>query len=423
MRHCVAIVLVVALTACAPSEPVFSPAEKGILSSLSLMALGSPPDDPSNRVADDPRAVALGRDLFFDTRLSGGGDQSCASCHKPELFFTDGRVTGQGVATLKRNTPTLIGAGWQTWFYWDGRRDSLWSQAIVPIEAPGEMAGSRLGVARLIARDADYRARYEALFGALPVGVDAGDLPEHAGQFAFDDAKEAWLGLSPALQLKVNTVFANAGKAIAAYERTLAPAPSPFDDFLLAVTDNPAQTEASLSDDALAGARLFADVERSRCLQCHSGPMLTNGDFHNVGTGGMAGPTLDFGRMFGAQAVRLDPFNCFGPFSDASRDDCKALRFLAPDQHGETAGAFKVPTLRNVAETAPYFHDGRFATLRDVIAHYNNPPSPKEFGDHELTPLGLTEREMDQLVAFLESLTSSGDGRAPRTAQAAGASR
>ncbi len=409
----VVVLLTVLLAACAPSEPVFSAAEQGILASVSLQALGDTPVDPSNRVAGDPRAVALGRDLFFDPRLSAAGDQSCASCHQPDKFFTDGRPTGRGVRELSRNTATLVGAPWQTWFYWDGRRDSLWAQALVPIEAPDEMGGSRLGAVRLIAGDAGYRARYEALFGPLPEPVLNPKLPDQAGPFAFEAARNAWFGLPPSLHVRINTVFANIGKAIAAYEGTLTPQSTPFDRLMSDGAASPDQSP--LSADALAGARLFADIERTRCLQCHNGPLLTNGDFHNVGSGGMSGQQLDFGRLLGAQAVRLDPFNCLGPFSDADLGDCAALRFLAPDQHGESAGAYKVPTLRNVAATSRYFHDGRFATLREVVQHYNTPPGAP--GSHELEPLGLSEVEIDQLVAFLVSLTApSQPGAAPPAA-------
>ena len=177
MRIVLAALALVGLGACAEPTPTFGDAEQAILASLSLAALRDPPPDPSNRVADDPRAVALGRRLFFDPRLSGDGTRSCASCHEPARFFTDGRATGQGVEVLARNTPTLVGSAWQTWFYWDGRRDSLWSQAIVPIEAPKELAGTRVGAVRLLAGDAQYRKHYEALFGVLGDEADLAALP------------------------------------------------------------------------------------------------------------------------------------------------------------------------------------------------------------------------------------------------------
>jgi cytochrome c peroxidase len=399
----------VVLAGCAPKDEsvqdgsVFSPAERGILTSVSLQALLPVPASPSNRVANNAEAAALGKALFFDPRLSGAGDQSCATCHQPDKQFTDGRVTGKGVNVLGRNTPTVIGGAWQTWFYWDGRRDSLWAQAIIPIEAPDEMAGSRLATVRLIASDQSYRTQYEALFGPLPESVTSNTLPPHGGPLTQGDAQAAWYGLSDTVRTQVNLVYANAGKAIAAYERTLVPQPSAFDQLMDAVAKGD-DAGKYLSEAAQAGARLFADIDKTGCLQCHNGALLTNGDFHNVGSGSFRGEALDFGRMFGVQSVQLDPFNCVGVFSDALPDECLALRFLSQDDHGDTAGAFKVPTLRNIAQTAPYFHDGRFATLAEVVAHYNEPPTDQE---HELEPLALDETEIEQLVAFLESLSSA----------------
>lgn len=397
------------LIGCAPhgdstsGVAVLSATERGILTSLSLQALPPLPPSPSNRVADNEAAIELGKALFFDPRLSGAGDRSCASCHQPDKQFTDGLVTGKGVNIVARNTPTIIGGAWQTWFYWDGRRDSLWAQAIIPIEAPDEMAGSRLATAHLIAGDANYRSEYEALFGALPTPVANKVLPRHGGPFTQGDAQAAWFGLSSKVRAQVNLVYANVGKAIAAYERTLVPQPSAFDQFMAALASD-GEGGGFLNEAAQAGARLFADIDKTGCLQCHNGALLTNGDFHNVGSGSFRGEALDFGRMFGLQSVQLDPFNCLGAFSDAQPDECLALRFLSQDDHGDTAGAFKVPTLRNVAQTSPYFHDGRFATLAEVVAHYNEPPTDQE---HELEPLALSQIEIGQLVAFLESLSSA----------------
>jgi len=147
------------------------------------------------------------------------------------------------------------------------------------------------------------------------------------------------------------------------------------------------------------------DAGKTQCLQCHNGPTLSNGDFHNIGTGTFSGEHLDFGRVFGLQAVLIDEFNCLGPFSDARAKDCTELRFLNKRQHVPLEGSFKTPSLRNVAQTAPYFHDGSKATLEEVLAHYNMPPSKNQVGDHELKALGLTAKELEQLAAFLLTLS------------------
>ncbi len=398
-------VLMVLATGCTPPEPAFwSDSERAVLRSLSIASLPPRPASQSNRVADDPRAVVLGQALFFDTRLSAAGDQSCASCHQPDKYFTDGRARGRGVKDLTRNTPGLIGAAWQTWFYWDGRRDSLWAQALIPIEAPDEMAGSRMATVRLVTSDPTYREQYSELFGAVPPVLNHGDLPAHAGAFTDAAGKDAWLRLPLATRQDINRVYANIGKTIAAFERTLVPQPNRFDHYVSTLlADGEAAAGALLAPAERNGAKLFIDATRTRCLQCHSGPLLTNGGFHNIGSGGASGENLDFGRMFGVQSVLLDEFNCNGPYSDAAPDDCSALRFLSREQHGDTAGAFKVPSLRNVGETAPYFHDGRFATLEDVMQHYIAPPAD---GSSELVALALTATQVAELSAFLRTLSA-----------------
>ena len=399
----VALLLLALAAGAQAAEPVWAPAvwsaaERQLLLSLALP--GPPPPSPSNRVADDPRAATFGRALFFDRRLSGDGRRSCASCHDPQRHYSDGRQRALGVAELDRNTPSLIGTAYQSWFYWDGRRDSLWAQALVPFEAPAEMAGSRLAVVRTVGNDTDYRRRYRALFGAFPPALLAPQLPVHAGPLGDAAARRAWDGLSHRQQQQINTVYANLGKTIAAFERTLLPAPSRFDDYLYRLRrGDPAA--GLLSDAEIAGLRLFIDAGKTRCLQCHNGPLLSNGGFHNIGSGNFDGPRLDFGRRFGLAAVLRDEFNCLGPYSDAAPDDCLELRFLNRAGHQPLAGAFKTPTLRNVAATAPYFHDGRFASLRQVLSYYNDPPAQAE----ELRPLRLTTDELDQLEAFLSSLS------------------
>ncbi|MEM7081250.1 MAG: cytochrome c peroxidase [Pseudomonadota bacterium] len=398
------------LVSCSPTPRFWTEEEVSILRSLSLASLPTP-KAPSNRVANHPDAVRLGEALFFDTRLSGDGTQSCASCHQPQKYFTDGLPTGQGIRTLSRNTPTLIGGAWQHWFYWDGRRDSLWSQALIPIEAPDEMGGSRTAAVNLIAQDPDYIDTYAAVFGPLPPVLRAGRLPPHAGEFADQAGQNAWFRMPARTRQAVNSAYANVGKALAAYERTLTPRPAPFDRYVdTLIQDGEDAAAPLLSEAARRGAKLFIDFEASRCLQCHSGPLLTNGDFHNIGTGAIEGTAhaasargevLDFGRLFGVQAVLLDQFNCLGPHSDADANECSALRFLSRDQHGDMAGAFKTPTLRNVAHTAPYFHHGRAESLDAVLAHYSAPPD-----DNELVTLNLSAAQRTDLVAFLESLSS-----------------
>jgi cytochrome c peroxidase len=389
---------VLAFAAAAGAEE-WSDRDLRLLASLRLTH--TPPPSPSNRVADDPRAAELGRRIFFDRGFAANETASCATCHRPELHWSDGRA--RSVAPAGRNAPSVVGSAFGSWFTWDGRRDSLWSQSLVPFEAADELAASRTGVVRRIASDARYRADYEAIFGPLPADLRTDDLPARAGPLGEAAARSAWQRIPQARRDQIDRVFSNVGKALEAYERTLLPHDSRFDRYVDAVRAG--RTSAELDAREIAGLRLFIDPARTQCLQCHNGSQLTNGGFHNIGTGTFDGPALDFGRALGLQAVLIDVFNCTGPYSDAAPADCRELRFLSRDAHAPLEGAFKTPTLRDVAKTAPYFHDGRFATLRAVLDYYNTPPPPD--GAHELRALALGDRELDDLERFLRALSGA----------------
>lgn len=378
--------------------------ELAIFKTLSLSTLPLAEPNPSNQVATSVAAAALGEIVFFDPGFSRTGEVSCASCHQPDSYFTDGLATGVGVGKTTRNTPTIVGSGYLEWFYWDGRRDSLWSQALIPFEAAAEMGSARTAVVRRVVNQRSLYAAYVAAFGELPMADWYSGLA-NAGPFGDRAAKARWRRLSNVERERVNTVFANVGKAVAAYERTLLPQPTRFDRFVSALEapGEPLQS-ALLSKQELAGARLFIDSEKTACMQCHNGPLLTNGGFHNVGTGNFGGANLDFGRSLGLQAMLLDEFNCYGDYSDAKPTQCTGLRFLNTDAHVPLEGAFKTPSLRELGRTAPYFHDGSKATLAAVLEHYRTPP---EGAPHELKPLNLTDKELAQLESFLMVLSES----------------
>jgi cytochrome c peroxidase len=401
-----AVAIAVSLGRSVAEPALWTPRQLRILESLSLARAGPPPPVPSNRWADDATAARLGRMLFHDRRLSGNGELSCASCHVPERSYTDGLPRSVGLAEAGRNTPTVVGTAYQAWFYWDGRRDSLWSQALIPFEAAAEMGGSRVAVVRSVGTDPEYRALYESLFGAFPREALGPDLPAHAGPFGNDGVRTAWSKLPPATQRAINGVYANLGKAIEAYERTLLPRETRFDRYVATLLERGEREAAEhLSADEIAGLALFVDDARTQCLQCHNGPMWTNGGFHNIGTGSFTGERLDFGRVLGLRAVLLDEFNCLGPWSDAEPSACQELEFLNRDAHVPLEGAFKTPSLRNVAATAPYGHDGRFRDLGQILRHYASPPAAGDAGPHELKPLSLSATELGQLEALLRALT------------------
>lgn len=386
-----------------PTQPfnnssIWTNAELRTLQSLSLSSLGAIPPSVSNRYADSKQAAALGKQLFFDSKFSANGQLSCASCHQPEKAFTDGLARAQGINATGRNTQSLIGTAWQTWFYWDGRKDSLWAQALVPFEAADEMASSRLEVLRIVGTTPSYRQQYEGLFGAFPELILSRGLPVKAGPLGNADTQENWYRLPNALQQQINSAYANIGKSLAAYERTLLPKPSPFDRYVASLNQLGSRDEALLSEQAIAGAKLFIDANKTQCLRCHNGPLLSNHDFHNINSGNFDGEQLDFGRIFGLNAALIDEFNCVGSHSDADPDQCFHLRFMSRETH-DLQGAFKTPSLRNLKKTSPYFHDGRYKTLEQVVNHYKNLP----LNSSEIAAIELSEQEIQQLIAFLNS--------------------
>ena len=393
-----ALVLVSTAYVATGSASRWSPEERELLRSLSLESLGPVPADPSNRVADDPAAARLGHRLFFDARLSRTGTVSCASCHDPSRGFQDGRALGVGVGTGTRRTMPVAGMAYSPWQFWDGRADSPWRQALGPLENAAEHGSDRTQVALLVA--AHYRADYEAVFGPLP---DLAGLPAHAGPVADSAAAAAWAALPAERREAVTRVFVNAGKAIAAYERRIGFAPSRFDRYVEAELSGQAHTpETALSRDEEAGLRLF--MGRAACTNCHNGPLLTDHHFHNTGVPlpRLALPA-DSGRAAGAREAVAGAFACTGPYSDAGPDDCQELRFAVTEGH-ELVRAYKTPSLRGVADRAPYMHAGQLATLEEVVAHYDRAPEAP-FGHSELRPLRLSRREQRQLVAFLRTLS------------------
>ncbi|HEX6099841.1 MAG TPA: cytochrome c peroxidase [Thermoanaerobaculia bacterium] len=382
--------------------PQWTPGQIAQLRSLSLAELEPLPADPGNRVADDPQAVALGQRLFFDTRLSSNGKVSCATCHLPDREFQDGKPLADGVGTTGRRTMPVAGTAYAPFLFWDGRKDSLWAQALGPLESPVEHGGTRAQYAHVVA--ANYRAEYEQLFGPLP---DLSGVPRVAGPVPDAAAAQAWKDLTGRQRDHVTAIYVNIGKSIAAYERRIQYGPSRFDRYVDTLARTGRAPSGVLTADETAGLQLF--LGKANCTQCHNGPLLTNNEFHNTGVAAGTAPEPDRGRMAGARGVLGDEFNCRSKWSDAKPEQCAELDFMVTDAH-ELERAFKVPSLRNVADRAPYMHAGQLATLDDVVAHYNNAPAAPA-GHTELKPLKLSAAEVRQLTAFLRTL--SGGTSAP----------
>jgi cytochrome c peroxidase len=331
--------------------------------------------DPSNRFSGDPAAIELGRRLFFSVKLSANQSLGCSSCHQPDKAFTDGRPRAMGSRLLDRNTPALFNLRLQRWFGWAGANDNLWAQSIAPIRDPDELAQSPSGL-RATLSDTEFRQAYTALFGP----------PEEGG----DDL-----------------VFVNVGKALAAFQETLVTGPTAFDRFRDALAAGDFVEAAAYPAAAQRGLSLF--LGKGKCSICHSGPMFSNGEFSDAGVPYFVEPgRVDPGRHLGIRILRASPFTLDGDYSDdPSRSGAWAVRHVVP-KHSDF-GMFRVPSLRDVAKTAPYMHDGSLASLDDVVRHYSEIDLERLHADGEaiLAPLNLSQKESQDLIHFLESLTSS----------------
>jgi cytochrome c peroxidase len=379
----------------------WSDEELRVLSSLWLDSLPPMPGDPSNKYADDPEAIRLGKRFFFDNRFSGNKKVSCGTCHRPDYAFSDNLPLAHGMGETARRTMPLIGMAYQPWLFWDGRKDSTWSQALGPIESPVEHGFTRT-LCFLVIQEF-YRTEYEALFGPFP--EFRGKRLRKEARPALDDvvALKAWVSMTPEQREGVNRVYANMGKAIGAYVRTINPGPARFDTYVEAALrgDEKGMKETFTVSEAL-GLKLF--IGKAACTNCHTGPLFTNGDFHNVGVPD-EGPR-DEGRSEGIVKVLADEFNCLSAYSDAGPRECAELRFIDTDLD-TYRGAFKTPTLRNVADHPPYMHAGQFGTLREVLEFYRQAAleAHEEEGHQSIEHGDLSDAEIAALEAFLGTLS------------------
>lgn len=337
-----------------------------------------PPTDAGNALSGNAQAIALGQLLFSDKRLSVGSAMSCATCHIPEKAFSDGRARGLGREPLDRNTPSIWNAGHERWYGWDGAADSIWSQSIRALSSTQEMNTNAAHIAKVIQGDDDLACRWQQLFG----------------QAVADDPQ--------------NTLV-HAAKALGAFNASLVSAPTPFDEFRVALAQGDTAGAARYPPDAQRGLRIF--VGRGQCHLCHTGPLFSNGEFADIGMPFFVRPgEVDTGRHGGIQALEMSAYNLLSRWADPSADSVKTRHVAL--QH-RNFGEFKVPSLRNLSHTAPYMHDGQLPTLESVVNHYSNLNLDRLHadGDQILQPLRLAANESADLVAFLRTLSSPQSGR------------
>lgn len=289
---------------------------------------GLPPVVHPKDNASNPEKIALGKQLYFDPRLSADDMISCASCHDPKKGWSNGEQFATGVEGKKggRNSPTVINSAYYTTQFWDGRAKTLEDQALGPIQNPIEMNMTLEKVVEKLNGIAGYKEQFQKVFGT-------------------------------------DVTSDGIAKSIAAFERTVLSGDAPYDRFK-------AGDKGALSESAQKGLKLFSG--KARCSACHTGPSFTDSAFHNIGY-----DSEDVGRV--------------------------AISKIKGD-----TGAMKTPTLRDIAKTGPYMHNGGLKTLEEVVAHYNKGGNGNPFQDEEIFPLNLTDGEMADLVTFLkEGLASS----------------
>ncbi|MBU0729342.1 MAG: cytochrome-c peroxidase [Proteobacteria bacterium] len=389
-----------------PDVHTWTSEEKEFLQSLWLGSLPPLPDDPSNAYDTKPGAVSFGKKLFSDERLSANGKVSCATCHIPEKTFTDNLPLAHGIEDTTRRSMPLAGMAYSPWQFWDGRADSLWSQALGPIENPLEHGISRTKCAIIIHQF--YREEYETVFGPVP---ELDEKYSDKARPATDNQEihALWNAIDTKDRQAISIFFANIGKAIAAFVRTIMPSAAPFDSYVQAILNNDLDEAVKhLNPDQAFGLKLF--IGKAKCINCHNGPLFTNNDFHNVGVPDRKGLKRDVGRAAGITQVMANEFNCLSSHSDAGPGDCAELQYIDTDTT-KYLGAFKTPSLRNVVDRPPYMHAGQFKTITEVLHFYQQEAKKRTSGKNkgfatDIIHGELTDEDLLYLESFLGSLSA-----------------
>ncbi|MEO9576154.1 MAG: cytochrome c peroxidase [Tateyamaria sp.] len=358
------------------ADVILSPVE--ISQTLSLGPWPPEPEpDKSNRVSGDRASIALGEDLFADPILSKDASLACSSCHDPAQGFTVPLPRAVGREVLDRNSPSVVNLGGLRWFGWGGKSDNLWAASLHPIVADQEMAHSPQSLQAALSASR-FKPAYEAIFG--PIDTQP---PE--------------------------AVLVNTAKALAAYQEVLVTRSTAFDVFRDALEEQDHATALSYPEAAQRGLRIF--LGRGNCIMCHSGPRFSNNEFHDAGVSYFIDETtVDQGRFGGLKFLLSNPYTLAGEWSD-DEDKQGAWAVRNVRQTHADFGTFKTPSLRGVVETAPYMHNGSLPDLTAVVRHYNEIDLERMHADGEaiLQPLNLSEAEISDVVAFLETLSEVSD--------------
>ena len=335
--------------------------------------------DPSNRASGLPDAIELGRRLFFDPRLSPVGYIACVTCHQPDRGWTDLKPRAHGLGDVDRNTQALNNLALQHWFGWGGNSDSLWMASLRPILDPREMDSNPAHVRRVYTRVPEYACLYQRTYGVDPVSGPESD----------------------------EAVLVRSAKALAAFVETLGTDRTPFDALRDALLRGERPTVAGPAAAALRGLRIF--VGKGNCVACHHGPNFSDGEFHDTAVSPFVGQRRpDQGRRDGIAKLRASRFSLRGPYNDERRrPGASATRQAGPAP--ATHGGFRTPSLRNVAATAPYMHNGSLDSLHEVLQHYAQLEPDRLRGNarRRLRRLDLNPAETEDLIAFLRMLSDA----------------
>jgi cytochrome c peroxidase len=419
---CSVVVATLAMSGCMSDKMVdaFTEEEFDLIKQFQLTS--GPPTDTTNKYADNEQAAVFGQQLFFEKAYAGkltiadpvlgtpgnAGLIACASCHDVTHFYVDTRSKPNnmslGAKWTTRNAPTLVNVAYYQWNSWGGKEDTLWYQGANGCESAVNFAGNRLEYAHMLY--AKYRAQYNNMFPtpldpALDINAaDAARFPINGAPKANAMAADGkWEMMTPGDRDIVNTIMANAGKAIEAFERKLVSRNAPIDKYIVG-------DYAALTPAQKRGLALF--IGKAACIDCHSGPTMTDNKFHNTGVpqAGINAPAVDNGRFDEIPKTLSNNFNTASKYSDDQELGKAKLKDLA--QTDDLKGSFRTGMLRQIEMTGPYMHTGSLETLEDVVRFYNWGGGSAGFAGTKapaMAPLFLTDGEQADLVAFLHALT------------------